>query len=47
VLFCLLGYAFYESYDELVVVIGRVGLAVLALALVAALIVARRRRRAT
>jgi membrane-associated protein len=43
--FPLLGYLFYESYDELVVVIGRVGLAVVVVALVAALIVARRRSR--
>jgi membrane protein DedA with SNARE-associated domain len=44
VTFPLLGYLFYESYDELVVVIGRAGLAVLALAAVAAVVVARRRR---
>jgi len=44
--FCLAGYAFYESYDELVVAIGRVGLAVIALALLVGLIVARRRSRA-
>jgi membrane protein DedA with SNARE-associated domain len=43
--FPLLGYVFYNSYDDLVVVIGRVGLAVLAVAIVVALIVARRRRR--
>jgi membrane protein DedA with SNARE-associated domain len=43
--FCLLGYVFYDSYDELVQVIGRVGLAVLVLALVVVLVVARRRRR--
>jgi membrane protein DedA with SNARE-associated domain len=44
--FCLLGYLFYESYDELVVVIGRAGLGV-ALALIAvAVVVTRRRRRA-
>jgi membrane-associated protein len=47
VVFCLLGYLFYNSYDELVVVIGRAGLAVLGLLLVGGLIVARRRRRAT
>ena len=43
--FTLLGYAFYESYDEIVVVIGRAGFAVLALLVVAGLVVARRRRR--
>jgi membrane protein DedA with SNARE-associated domain len=46
VAFPLLGYVFYNSYDDLVVVIGRAGLAVLVLAVVIALIVARRRKRA-
>jgi membrane-associated protein len=45
--FCLLGYTFYESYDEVTVVIGRAGFAVVALLAVAALVVSRRRRRAT
>jgi membrane protein DedA with SNARE-associated domain len=45
ILFPLLGYLFYESYDELVVVIGRVGLGALAVGLVVVVIVARRRRR--
>jgi membrane protein DedA with SNARE-associated domain len=45
VAFCLLGYLFYNSYDELVVVIGRAGLIALGLVLVVALIVARRRSR--
>ena len=43
--FCLLGYLFYNSYDDLVVVIGRVGLAVVAVAVVVIAIVARRRKR--
>jgi membrane protein DedA with SNARE-associated domain len=42
--FSLLGYVFYESYDDLVVVIGRAGLAAVALALVVAFVLARRRR---
>jgi membrane protein DedA with SNARE-associated domain len=42
--FSLLGFAFYESYDDLVVAIGRVGLAVVAAVLVTALVVVRRRR---
>ena len=42
--FPLLGYAFSESYDDLVVVIGRGGLIALALAVVAVVVVARRRR---
>lgn len=45
--FCLLGYIFYESYDEVTVVIGRAGFAVVALLAVAAVVVSRRRRRAT
>ncbi|MDQ3934241.1 MAG: DedA family protein [Actinomycetota bacterium] len=46
--FSLLGYVFYRSYDELVVAIGRVGLAVVGTALVAGLlVVAVRRRRST
>ena len=45
--FCLLGYLFYESYDQLVVAIGRVGFAVVGAALLALLVVvAVRRRRA-
>ena len=42
--FTLVGYAFYESYDDIVVVIGRAGLAVAILALVAGLVIYRRRR---
>ena len=46
--FSLLGYVFYESYDELVVAIGRFGLAALGAAVVVGIAVAalRRRRRA-
>jgi membrane protein DedA with SNARE-associated domain len=44
IVFCLLGYVFYESYDDLVVVIGRAGGVALGVALVAAVLVARRRR---
>lgn len=43
--FPLLGYLFYESYDTLVVVIGRTGLIVLAALVIAGLVVARARRR--
>jgi len=43
--FTLLGYAFYESYDEVVVVIGRVGLAVAAAVILIAVVVYRRRAR--
>lgn len=42
--FTLAGYAFYESYDDLVVVIGRAGLAIAALVVVAGFVVYRRRR---
>ena len=42
--FCLLGYLFYESYDEVVVIIGRAGLAVVVVAALAAIVVSRRRR---
>ena len=46
--FCLLGYVFYESYDELVVAIGRFGLAALGVALAVGLgVTALRRRRRT
>jgi membrane-associated protein len=44
--FTLLGYAFYESYDELVVVISRVGLVVAGAAILIGLVVYRRRARA-
>ena len=43
--FCLLGYAFYDSYEDLVETIGRAGFAVLAVAIGVAVVVARRRRR--
>ena len=44
--FTLLGYAFYHSYDELVVAVGRIGLAALGLAIATALVaVAIRQRR--
>jgi undecaprenyl-diphosphatase len=43
--FCLLGYLFYESYDEIVVKLGRFGLAALGLAVAVAGAVALRRRR--
>jgi membrane-associated protein len=43
--FPLLGYMFYESYDELVVAIGRGGFVVLLVIVVAAVVYARRRRR--
>jgi membrane-associated protein len=46
VAFSLLGYLFYESYDELVVAIGRFGLAALGAAVLAAVVIAARRRRA-
>lgn len=46
VVFTLLGYLFYESYDELVVAIGRFGLAAVALAVAAGVVIAVRRRRA-
>lgn len=46
VVFTLLGYLFYESYDELVVAIGRFGLAALGLALAVGVVIAVRRRRA-
>ena len=45
--FTLLGYAFYRSYDELVVAIGRIGLAVLGVAVATALVVVALRRRRT
>ena len=45
--FCLLGYAFYESYDELASTIGQVAFVVLAVVVVAVLVIrALRRRRA-
>jgi membrane protein DedA with SNARE-associated domain len=44
--FSLAGYAFYESYDEVTVVIGRAGFAVFAILVVAAAVISRRRRRA-
>ena len=44
--FCLLGYLFYESYDEVVVVIGRAGFAIAIAVIVAVVVVSRRRRRA-
>ena len=44
--FCLLGYLFYESYDEVVEVISRAGFAVAALLATVAIVVSRRRRRA-
>lgn len=44
--FCLLGYLFYESYDELVVAIGRFGFAGVVVAVVVGLAIAARRRRA-
>jgi membrane-associated protein len=43
--FTLLGYVFYESYDELVVVIGRTGFVALAALIVVLAVVARRRGR--
>ena len=43
--FPLLGYVFYESYDELVVAIGRFGLVALGVALLAGVLIAMRRRR--
>jgi membrane-associated protein len=42
--FSLLGYVFYESYDELVVAIGRFGLVALGIAVAAGLAIAARRR---
>ena len=45
--FSLLGYVFYESYDELVVAIGRFGIAGVGVAVVVALVIAARRRRAS
>ena len=43
--FCLLGYVFYESYDELVVAIGRFGLVALGIVLAVGVAIAVRRRR--
>ena len=43
--FTLLGYVFYESYDEIVVVIGRTGFVVLGAVVVAVVVITRRRRR--
>ena len=44
--FTLLGYVFYESYDDLVVAIGRFGLAAVGLAVAVGVVIAVRRRRA-
>ena len=43
--FCLLGYFFYRSYDQVVAVVGRGGLVLLALLAVTGIAVSRRRRR--
>lgn len=43
--FTLLGYVFYESYDELVVAIGRFGLVALGIAVAIGVAIALRRRR--
>lgn len=43
--FCLLGYVFYDSYDDVVETIGRAGFAALGVAVVVIVVVARRRRR--
>jgi membrane-associated protein len=43
--FSLLGYVFYESYDELVVAIGRFGFAAVAVVVVVVLVIVARRRR--
>jgi membrane-associated protein len=45
-LFCLGGYVFYESYDEVTVVVGRAGFAVVVTLVVIAVVVRRRRRSA-
>jgi undecaprenyl-diphosphatase len=43
--FCLLGYLFYESVDELVEAIGRFGFVALGVVLAVVVVVALRRRR--